>query len=112
MIGAPLAGAFGGLLASALLLIPAPPGYYQWTNLFLVEGAITMVIGIASFFIMTDRPEVATWLTEEEKALCAARIKADNVGSAVVLDSVKGKVWWSGFLNPTVRNMKFRQSLS
>lgn len=57
---------------------------------------------VAAWFLMTDRPDTAKWLTEEEKAMCAARIKADNIGSTVVLDSAKSKVWLSGALNPTV----------
>jgi uncharacterized membrane protein len=45
-----------------------------------VEGLVTMFIGVAALFLLTDRPESAKWLSAEEKALAEARIKADSFG--------------------------------
>lgn len=46
-----------------------------------VEGAITMFVSIIVVFILPNWPANTKWLTEEEKGLAAARIKADHVGS-------------------------------
>lgn len=85
---APLAGAFGGLLASAILTLNSIGSVHRWRMIFLVEGIITIGLAIISFFTLTDRPETARWLTQEEKDLAIARIKSERVGQSVVLDGV------------------------
>lgn len=45
--------------------------------LFLVEGIITVGLGIISFFTLTDRIETARWLSEDEKGIAIARMQAD-----------------------------------
>jgi hypothetical protein len=49
--------------------------------------------------ILTDRPEVATWLTPEEKALAEARIKAENAGSGVTVEKFKAKAARQGIFS-------------
>lgn len=62
------AGAFGGLLASAILKIEDGIGsVHTWQMIFLIEGIITCVLALISFFTLTDRPATARWLNEEEK---------------------------------------------
>ncbi|KAM0749138.1 MFS general substrate transporter [Meredithblackwellia eburnea MCA 4105] len=101
VVSAPLAGAFGGLLASGILKINHIGKYHTWRQIFIVEGIITMGLGFAAFFLMADKPENASWLTEEEKALAAARIKSENVGSTVVVDQMSGKAVRDGIFSPT-----------
>jgi hypothetical protein len=50
---------------------------------------------------MTDRPEVARWLSQEEKDLAASRIKAEHVGSTTVLDKMNGRAIKQGIFAPT-----------
>lgn len=65
------AGAFGGLLASAILKIENGIGsVHTWQMIFLIEGIITCILAIISFFTLTDRPATARWLNEEEKRKC------------------------------------------
>ncbi|SCZ99612.1 BZ3500_MvSof-1268-A1-R1_Chr3-1g06151 [Microbotryum saponariae] len=99
IVCAPLAGAFGGLLASGLLKAPSFGTIHTWRMIFFAEGIITMGIAVISYPILTDRPETAKWLSAEEKALCAARTKSENVGSIVVVDEAKTKVFISGMFN-------------
>lgn len=35
--------------------------------IFLIEGIITCVLALLSYFTLTDRPATARWLNEEEK---------------------------------------------
>jgi sugar phosphate permease len=70
-----LAGAFGGLLASAILTLDSFGSLTRWRMIFAIEGIITCVLSIISFFTLTDRPETARWLTQEEKDLAIARVK-------------------------------------
>ncbi|TNY19180.1 putative MFS transporter [Rhodotorula diobovata] len=101
IVCAPLAGAFGGLLASGILKIDHIGPYRTWRNIFLVEGIITMGIALISYFILPDRPETCKWLTPEERLLAEARIKSENVGQTEVVDALHSKTLWSGVFNPT-----------
>ncbi|KZP00996.1 MFS general substrate transporter [Calocera viscosa TUFC12733] len=70
---ASVAGAFGGLLAYGVQHIHYK--FNPWRFLFIIEGAPAMLIGIAIPWILPDRPEESTKLTEPERALAIARMK-------------------------------------
>ncbi|KAK4057223.1 hypothetical protein OIO90_001718 [Microbotryomycetes sp. JL221] len=101
IVCAPLAGAFGGLLASGFLSTDGFGVVRTWRIIFFAEGLITVGISIAAFFLMTDRPSVARWLNEEEKALAIARVKSENVGVTEHVEKMKGKVVWRAMTSPT-----------
>merc|ERR1712093_127219 len=100
VVTAPLAGAFGGLLASALLKLPKIGPIVSWRHVFFVEGLITCGLGIVAFFVLTDRPETARWLTPEEKAIAIARVKSEHVGTTELLDRIDTAKIKAGILNP------------
>lgn len=100
MVMAPLAGAFGGLLASAILTLESFAGVTQWRMIFVIEGICTMVVSFLAFFTLTDSPESARWMTEEERTLCVARVKSERVGQTEVLDRIDKKKLIAGMSNP------------
>jgi sugar phosphate permease len=102
MVMAPLAGAFGGLLASAILKLDHFGGLKEWRMIFAIEGIITIGLALISFVTLTDRPESARWLTQEERDLCAARLKSERVGTTEVLDTMDKTKLRRGMLNPVV----------
>ena len=59
MIGAPISG-----LAARLDGVHRLKGW-QW--LFLLEGMPSVLLGIVTWFYLTDRPAKATWLSAEQK---------------------------------------------
>ena len=73
-----LAGAFGGLLASAIGKMDGIRGYSAWRWVFILEGTLTCVIALATFFIISDFPEDAKWLREDERAYVKARLMQDQ----------------------------------
>lgn len=77
-----LAGAFGGLLASAIGKLDGYNGMRAWKWIFILEGLLTCVVAFALFFLIPDFPEDAKWLTEEERAYVKARLEADQGKSA------------------------------
>ncbi|KAK0623998.1 MFS transporter-like protein [Immersiella caudata] len=77
---APLSGAFGGLLASALGQIEYR-GYNRWPWIFFIEGIITVLFGIVCFFFMPDTPALARFLTDEEREWALRRMRIDASGS-------------------------------
>ncbi|KAM0789056.1 hypothetical protein ACM66B_003119 [Microbotryomycetes sp. NB124-2] len=99
LVTAPLAGAFGGLMASGFITIDPVGPVHTWRHIFLWEGLITTLIGIVGYILLTDRPSVARWLTEEEKALAEARIKSENAGTTVALERMKGSAVRQGIFN-------------
>jgi MFS family permease len=116
---APLSGAFGGLLASALGRVSAG-GYRGWPWIFFgelllllvtvpgegrdadrhlmgcaVEGAATVVFGILCFIFMPDTPALAKFLTAEEREWALQRMQNDASGStAVTVDDEKLDWGW------------------
>ena len=100
MVMSPLAGAFGGLLASAILKLDHFGGLERWRMIFAIEGIVTVALSVISFFTLTDRPETARWLSQEEKELCIARVKSERVGATEVLDGMDRKKLWRGVSNP------------
>ena len=62
-----IAGAFGGLLASAIATMDGIGGLENWRWIFILEGLGTLLVGGMAFFLITDFPEQASWVTEEER---------------------------------------------
>ncbi|KAI2615453.1 MFS general substrate transporter [Hypoxylon sp. NC1633] len=102
-----LAGAFGGLLASAIGKMQGMRGYSGWRWIFILEGCLTAVVAIIFYFIFPSFPEEAKWLAEDERAYIKARLQADQGHNAaerkVTFRDVKTvmsdhRVWLGGFM--------------
>ncbi|KAK7190225.1 hypothetical protein PSPO01_03946 [Paraphaeosphaeria sporulosa] len=91
----PLSGAFGGLLATGLAKIQTG-GYNGWVShsshksllpltvqpfIFFVEGAITVVFGIAVLFFLPHTPSDIKFFSADEKRACIARMRLDAHGA-------------------------------
>ncbi|ROV89140.1 hypothetical protein VSDG_08886 [Cytospora chrysosperma] len=100
LVMAPLAGAFGGLLASGILKLPHFGSLHSWRMIFGIEGIATIVLSIIAFFTLTDRPHTARWLTQAEKDLAIARVKSERVAQTHVLDPMDRTKLLRGILNP------------
>ena len=80
---ASFAGAFAGLLASAIGKMDHIRGYSAWRWIFILEGILTCVCSVAAFFLVADFPEDAKWLTENERAFVVRRLAADSGKSGI-----------------------------
>jgi len=107
IVMAPLAGAFGGLLASAILTLDSFGSLTRWRMIFAIEGIITCILSVMAFFTLTDRPETARWLSQEEKDLAIARVKSERVGQNEVLDKLDKKKTLRGIFNPVILTTSF-----
>ena len=107
MVMAPLAGAFGSLLASGILKLDSFGNVSSWRMIFVIEGIITVGLSVMAFFTMTDRPETATWLTEDEKNIVTARVKSERVATTALLDKMDRAKLWKGILNPVTLVVAF-----
>ncbi|USW58134.1 Putative major facilitator superfamily, MFS transporter superfamily [Septoria linicola] len=107
IVMAPLAGAFGGLLASGILTLDGFGSVHSWRMIFAIEGIITIGISLIAYITLTDRPETARWLSPEEKILAIARVKSERVGATEVLDKIDNKKIFRGIFNPVVLATSF-----
>lgn len=79
---AAVSGSFGGLLAAAIQKMDGFAGIAGWAWIFIIEGILTIVVGFASFFMMHDFPDEATFLTREDRERVLLRLKRDGQHSA------------------------------
>ncbi|KAF2757108.1 MFS general substrate transporter [Pseudovirgaria hyperparasitica] len=76
--GSLLSGAFGGLITAGITgNMDGTAGLRAWRWVFIIEGAITVVIASAAFFILPNFPRTTKWLTEEERQLAVWRLQED-----------------------------------
>jgi predicted MFS family arabinose efflux permease len=64
---AALSGAFSGLMAAGIAEMKGIGGYNGWRWIFLIEGLLTVLLGVGSFWLLPDSPEHSRkWLKDEE----------------------------------------------
>lgn len=76
-------------------------GIEGWRWLFILEGLPALVLGVVTWFWLTDRPEDAAWLDAEEREWLIDVIARENAGlsgsphgfRSVIRD---GRVWYLG----------------
>jgi len=70
-MGIALAGIIGNPLSGSLLELDGFAGLRGTQWMFLVEGLLAVVVGVWSYFYLTDRPEQADWMDPAQRqALC------------------------------------------
>ncbi|KAL4258768.1 MFS transporter superfamily protein [Pleurotus pulmonarius] len=86
-----LASGFSPILAYSLSLLDGRGGLAGWSWIFLVEGLITIALGLLSWFFIPDVPERNNFLTEEQTLLVLKRVaedRGDSFADEVTLLSV------------------------
>ncbi|KAJ3512418.1 hypothetical protein NMY22_g15336 [Coprinellus aureogranulatus] len=69
---AAVAGAFGGLIAFGVQ--HAEVSFPKWKLLFIVEGLPSFLLGVAALWVLPDRPESTTVLSERERKIALERM--------------------------------------
>ena len=77
MTAAPVSFILGAPVSDGLLRLDGRLGLAGWQWLFLAEGLPAIVLGIAALFVLTDRPQQATWLAPDERAWLAQQMEED-----------------------------------
>ncbi|KAK7455393.1 major facilitator superfamily transporter [Colletotrichum acutatum] len=73
----PLAGAFGGWVAYGVSNI-SNPLIKHWQALFVIEGLVTILFGVACIWVLPDRPHNTRWLTPRERDVATWRMMRDG----------------------------------
>lgn len=76
--GAPLALIFGSPLSGYLMQLPDLAGLHGWQWMFLMEGLMTVAVGIWTFWYLDDRPSDAAWLPTDEKMALSASVMQEE----------------------------------
>jgi MFS family permease len=97
-----MAGAFGGLLASAITSgMDGKAGLAAWRWLFIIEGSATIPVAILAMFVLPDYPATSQkWLSDEEVTLAMLRVAeeaSDEKDDVSVFAGLK-----SAFTDPTL----------
>jgi len=77
MAAIPAAQVVGGPLAAWLLRVNWM-GYGGWRWLLMLEGVPAVILGVVTLFYLTDRPEQARWLKQDERDWLVAGLEAEN----------------------------------
>jgi MFS transporter, ACS family, tartrate transporter len=78
LIGLPIAVAGGAPISTALLGLEGWLGLHGWQIMYIAEAVPTLLIGVVTLFLLTDRPEQARFLSIEEKSWLAAKLQAER----------------------------------
>ena len=73
---APAAGVIGAPISTLLLRLDGIAHLAGWKWLFIGEGVPSILLGIATVFVLTDRPEEASWLSPPEREWLLAEVSA------------------------------------
>ncbi|KXS16631.1 MFS general substrate transporter [Gonapodya prolifera JEL478] len=75
----PGASAFSGLLATAISYMNGLAGVAGWRWIFIIEGAPSIILGVATLFYLPDYPSTCWFLNEREKYIAINRLPKDDV---------------------------------
>ncbi len=76
--GAPLAYIFGSPLSGYLMQLHGFIGLDGWQWMFLIEGLMTTVVGVWTFWYLDDRPSDAAWLETAQKTALTASVTNED----------------------------------
>jgi ACS family tartrate transporter-like MFS transporter len=98
LVGLPVAVAIGAPISTGLLGLDGLFGLKGWQVMYIAEAIPTVVIGVLTFFVLTDKPEQAKFLTAEERNWLVSTIAAERRAT----EAVRKFTLWQALYNPKV----------
>ena len=103
MTATAIAGVVGAPMSAALFTLDGVAGLAGWQWIFVAEGIPSVVLGVVVLFFLTERPDVAGWLSPEQRRYLSALVKVGDdaiarrgIGlRAALLHPI---VWWLALL--------------
>ncbi|WP_210510422.1 MFS transporter [Pantoea ananatis] len=84
MVAIPAANFIGSPISGAILSLDGWFGLRGWHWLFILEGIPAVLLGVAAFFLLSNRPENATWLTEGQRNWLSTTLAEENAKRKVI----------------------------
>lgn len=99
MVAIPLANFIGSPLSGLILTLDGWFGLRGWHLLFIIEGLPAVLLGIAAYFVLSNRPHEARWLNHEQKqwleeTLEKERSERKNIGHISTWQLLKHRQIW------------------
>lgn len=105
MLALPVSSALGAPVSSAIIQYwDGLFGLSGWRVMFLLEGVPAILLGVVTWFYLTDRPSQAEWLEKDEKAWLTAELESEaaeqgsHISGSVRLALVDVRVWMLGLV--------------
>ncbi|HAL68885.1 MFS transporter [Pseudomonas fulva] len=84
MVAIPAANFIGSPISGLLLSLDGWLGMRGWHWLFILEGIPAVLLGIACLFVLTDRPEQAKWLNDEQRGWLTGRLAEERAQKTTI----------------------------
>ena len=78
MVAIPVAGLIGSPVSGAILGMDGILGLGGWQWIFIIEAVPTLLLGVATFWCLTDKPVHAKWLAPEQRAWLIAKLEGER----------------------------------
>lgn len=98
MTAIPISIAIGAPVSTTLLELNGFLGLAGWQWMFICEAVPAVLLGIFVLFFLTDRPEQAGWLAEDEKAWLSSELARERRQ----VESVRTYSLWQSLYDPRV----------
>src|SRR5581483_2683512 len=98
LVGLPVAVALGSPISTGLLGLDGLFNLHGWQVMYIAEAVPTIVLGIITYFVLTDRPHQAKFLTAEERNWLITTI----AGERRATEQVRRYTLWEALYNPKV----------
>jgi ACS family tartrate transporter-like MFS transporter len=98
LVGLPVAVAIGAPISTALLSLDGLFGLRGWQVMYIAEAVPTVVLGVITYFVLTDRPEQAKFLNDEQRKWLVDTI----AGERRATEAIRRYTLWEALYNPKV----------
>jgi MFS transporter, ACS family, tartrate transporter len=98
LAGFVVAVAGGAPISTGLLSLDGTFGLKGWQIMYIAEAIPTIILGFATLFVMTDKPQQASFLTNEEKTWLSNRLTSERAAK----EAVRTFGMLEGLYNPKV----------
>lgn len=75
-----MASALSGIIAAGIFQLDGRMGISGWRWMFIIQGALSLLVALPSFWMLPDSPLKTRWLTPEQRQLAHDRIHMDTTG--------------------------------
>src|ERR1700758_5033348 len=98
LVGLPVAVAVGSPISTALLGLDGLFGLKGWQVMYIAEAVPTIVLGVITYFVLTDRPQQAKFLRGGDRNWLVNTIASERRAT----EEVRRYSLWEALYNPRV----------
>lgn len=98
-LGVPISMMLGGPFSGLLLELPTMFSIKNWQWMFIIQGVITVIVGVIAFFCLESKPQNAKWLTDNEKKALSEALQNDQKETSTSATDEKN------YLSSTLKNI-------